>query len=180
MRYLWTTIKLMGVIAGVVLALGTMDALNAQREMDAEKTAIYKNLLEQKRQAEPKKFDDSGAAAKDAAYWYDRGTLLSVYGNTNAAIVAFKKAVELEPANSNALFQLGVEYGTAGRYQDALATIDKAIAINPGKAVFYYGRGWVFLLSGDTDKAVQDFKIAAQQGNQNAIDYLRRHVPEPQ
>lgn len=169
----------MGVIAGVVLALGTMDALNAQREMDAEKTAIYKNLLEQKRQAEPKKFDDSGAAAKDAAYWYDRGTLLSVYGNTNAAIVAFKKAVELEPANSNALFQLGVEYGTAGRYQDALATIDKALAINPGKAVFYYGRGWVFLLSGDTDKAVQDFKIAARQGNQNAIDYLRRHVPEP-
>lgn len=169
--------KLIGVIACFILITGTVDTVLAQREIDAEKAAVYKKLLEQKEQ-ERAESDASVPEVMDTKYWYDRGTLLSVYGNTKAAIDAFKQAVKLDPANSDAIFQLGVEYGTLGQYQDAIMAIEQALEINPQKAVFYYGRGWVYLLSGDTEKAVQDFEIAAQKGNQNAIDYLRQQASE--
>ena len=169
--------KLIGVVACFILINGTVAAVMAQREIDAEKAAVYKKLLEQKKQ-EQAESDASVPEVMDTKYWYDRGTLLSVYGNTKAAIDAFQKAVKLDPANSDAIFQLGVEYGTLGQYKDAIAAIDQALEINPRKAVFYYGRGWVYLLSGEKEKAVQDFEIAAQKGNQNAIAYLRQQASE--
>jgi tetratricopeptide (TPR) repeat protein len=164
--------------AALAIGSGAFDTLEARQKMaDDQKTAAENS-------PENGVGNTSGSPAnienpKNAADWFKRGILLSVYGNAKAAIAAFKKVVELEPANSDAYFHLGIEYGTLGQFQQALTAIGKAFELNPQKPAFYYGRGWVLLLSGDRDKAIQDFKIAAQKGYPDAINYLRRQGIDP-
>ena len=86
---------------------------------------------------------------------YDKGILLTVYGNDKAAIGQFKKVVKLDPQHHDAYFQLGVSYGELGQYETALNHINKAIELNSDKSVYYYGRGRIYLLSGDKEKDVE-------------------------
>ena len=50
--------------------------------------------------------------------------------------------------------------------------INKAIQMEPQNGLYYYGRGRVYLLSGDKDKAMQDFQKAADLGDEDALKYL--------
>ena len=113
-------------------------------------------------------------AKKQSDDWYDKGILLTVYGNDKAAIAHFKKAIQLDPQHHDAYFQMGVSYGELGQYDIALRQIEKAIELNPEKAVFYYGRARVRLLSGDKEKAMSDFEKAADMGSRDAVSYLKR------
>jgi tetratricopeptide (TPR) repeat protein len=110
----------------------------------------------------------------DPDYWFEKGGLLSTYGNDKAAIPAYKKAIKLDPARSDAYFNLGVSYGEIGEYELALASINKAIELNPTKGLYFYGRARVHLLANDTDKAMADFKRAAEAGNADAQQFLQR------
>ena len=153
-----------------VFISGNYSSLQAQFNTET-KAAAEKKLPENKDEIE-KKADDQ---EKDADYWYDKGILVSVYGNDKAAIQYFQKVIELDPRRSDAYFQLGVSYGELGEYQKAISFIDKAIELNPDKSVYYYGRGRVYLLSGDEDKALTDLKKAAEMGSRNAKNYLKRY-----
>ena len=116
----------------------------------------------------------SGSQA-EAGEWFDKGVLLSVYGNYDAAVKAFKKVVELVPDWSEAYFQLGVSYGEAGRYEDAVISINKAIELDDSKGIYYYGRGRIYLMAGDPDKAMEDFTTAAGMSDEDAKRYLEKH-----
>jgi tetratricopeptide (TPR) repeat protein len=111
---------------------------------------------------------------EDPAYWFDKGGLLSTYGNDKAAIAAYKKAIALDPARSEAHFNLGVSYGEIGEYELALAAIGKAIELNPSRGLYYYGRARVHLQADEIEAALQDFERAAALGNPDARDYLRQ------
>jgi tetratricopeptide (TPR) repeat protein len=134
------------------------------------KEAAEKKLSED----EDKTAKETGDQAKNADYWYDRGILVSVYGNDKAAIQYFQKVIELDPRRSDAYFQLGISYGELGEYEKAVSAISKAIGLNPDKSVYYYGRGRVHLLSGDEDKALTDLKKAAEMGSRDARNYFER------
>ncbi|MGD8270949.1 MAG: tetratricopeptide repeat protein [Desulfobacterales bacterium] len=109
---------------------------------------------------------------KDAQYWFDKGALVSTYGNNKAAIQYFHKAIVLDPNFSKAYFSQGVSYGQLGQYQKAIAQINMALQKEPQNSLYYYGRGRVYLLWGDKDKALVDFKKAAELGDEDAIEYL--------
>ena len=112
---------------------------------------------------------------KDYIYWMNQGNLCSTYGNDKAAIKYFKEAIKLEPKKSEAYFFLGVSYGETGAFKESVKAINKAIDINPEKGIYYYGRGRVYLISGEQEKAVDDFKTAASKGNRDAQNYLKDH-----
>ena len=109
---------------------------------------------------------------KDAQYWFDKGALVSTYGNNKAAVQYFQKAIVLNPDFSRAYFSQGVSYGQLGQYQKAIAQINMALQKEPQNGLYYYGRGRVYLLWGDKEKAMADFKKAAELGDEDAIDYL--------
>jgi tetratricopeptide (TPR) repeat protein len=44
--------------------------------------------------------------------------------------------------------------------------------MEPQNGIYYYGRGRVYLLSGDKDKAMNDFKKAAGLGDEDTMNYL--------
>jgi len=163
-----------------MLVLGVNNTLSAnQKKVDkapdenkitAEKdsVAIEKDAVE-----EGKLEKDQREQKDDSAYWYDMAILCSVYGNDKNAIRYFDKVIKLEPENSRAYFHRGVSYGEIGQYEKSLSSINKAIDLDPEKGLFYYGRGRVCLLSGDKEKAIEDFKQAATMGNLDAQNYLK-------
>ncbi|MDY6953034.1 MAG: tetratricopeptide repeat protein, partial [Thermodesulfobacteriota bacterium] len=101
------------------------------------------------------------------------GALCATYGNDKAAIAYYKKAISLDPENSYAYFQQGISLGELGRYKEAIASINKAIDMGNRKGLYLYGRGRVYLLSGDEASAMEDFKAAAALGNKDAKEYLK-------
>jgi len=109
----------------------------------------------------------------DAEYWRKKAAICSTYGNDKAAIRYYKKVIEINPDRIDAYFQLGISYGETGAYQKAIASINKALQADPQNGLYFYGRGRVYLLSGDEHKGVDDLKLAATLGSQDAENYLK-------
>ena len=109
---------------------------------------------------------------KDADFWFNKGALLSTYGNNKAAVQYFQKAIALDPNFSRAYFSQGVSYGQLGQYSKAIAQINMALKMEPRNGMYYYGRGRVYLLWGDRAKAMEDFNKAAELGDEDALNYL--------
>jgi tetratricopeptide (TPR) repeat protein len=108
-----------------------------------------------------------------AAYWMDRGGLLSAYGNYRGAARSFQKALELAPDRAEGHFQLGVAYGELGRFDAAINAISRAIDRMPANGAYFYGRARVYLLAGDEELAMKDFMEAAFLGDEKARTYLK-------
>jgi Flp pilus assembly protein TadD len=120
-------------------------------------------------------YDNAAISDKQSpAYWLDQGGLFATYGNYAAAIEAYKKVLTLDPQNAEAYFDIGVAYGELDEFDSALLHINKAITLEPGQSRYYYGRAWVYLIYGQSEKAVDDFKRAAEMGNPDAIIYLEQ------
>jgi len=109
---------------------------------------------------------------KDADFWFNKGALLSTYGNNKAAVQYFQKAIALDPNFSRAYFSQGVSYGQLDQYRKAIAQINMALKQEPQNGMYYYGRGRVYLIWGDKTKAMDDFKKAADLGDEDALNYL--------
>ncbi|MBS3754695.1 MAG: tetratricopeptide repeat protein [Desulfobacterales bacterium] len=113
----------------------------------------------------------------DPQYWMDKGGLYASYGNQDAAIKSFRKALELDPENIRAAFSLGLAYAENGDYDRALGFINKAVLGAPENGNYLYGRGWVHLLACDSEKAMQDIGKAAELGNPDALEYMNSIAP---
>ena len=137
----------------VILVFGFSGALMAQQKATA-------------------KSQPSKPVKRDARYWFNKGALVSTYGNNKAAVQYFQKAIALDPNFSGAYFSQGVSFGQLGQYQKAIAQINRALKMEPQNGMYYYGRGRVYLLSGDKTKAMEDFKKAADLQDEDALDYL--------
>ena len=109
---------------------------------------------------------------KNADYWFDRGALCATYGNDTAAIQYFQKVITLDPQRSGAYFSQGVSYGQLGEFGKAIPLVNKAIEIQPQNGLYIYGRARVHLLAGDQEKAMVDFKKAAELDDEDAQAYL--------
>jgi Flp pilus assembly protein TadD len=109
---------------------------------------------------------------KTAAYWMDRGGLLSAYGNYTAAVRSYREALALNPDLTEAYFQMGVAYGELGQVAAALDAVSRAIDRMPTNGAYFYGRGRIYLRAGETDLAMKDFMEAGFLGNEDARIYL--------
>ncbi len=112
-------------------------------------------------------------------YWLDLGGLFATYGNYQAAIKAYKKALAMDPDYSEVHFDLGVAYGEIGDLDQSLLAINKAISLVPDQSRYYYGRAWAYLLAGNNNRAMIDFHKAAEMGDRDAIMYIQRTTSTP-
>jgi tetratricopeptide (TPR) repeat protein len=115
----------------------------------------------------------ASAEHRDPNYWFQKGALCATYGNNQAAVNYFGKAIALDPGHSGAHFSQGVSYGQLGNYTRALAAINRAIEMRPQNGLYYYGRARVYLLSGEKANAMADFRRAADLGDEDARIYLK-------
>ena len=117
--------------------------------------------------------DEMVEPVKNADYWFDKGALCATYGNDTAATKYFQKVIKLDPQRSGAYFEQGISYGQLGEFDKAIPLVNKAIEMEPKNGLFIYGRGRVRLLAGDPEKAMADFKKAAELDDEDAQAYLK-------
>src|SRR5471030_317754 len=68
------------------------------------------------------------------------GQMDAMNGKIDDAIIAFNKAIEINPKDSAAYFDRAFAYGQKGNYDQAISDVSKAIEINH-KAIVYDYRG---------------------------------------
>ncbi|MDJ0516814.1 MAG: tetratricopeptide repeat protein [Trichodesmium sp. MO_231.B1] len=97
-------------------------------------------------------------------------------GNYWGAIRDLKKAINLNPGQSETYLSRGVAYSQVGMRRAAIADFNKAIEINPGNSQAYYYRGDEYLQLGDKQKALEDLNKSIKIDANNPKSYFNRGV----
>jgi adenylate cyclase len=93
------------------------------------------------------------------------------------AIAAGKRAIELEPNGADGYMHLGYTLSFAGRPDEALGYLNKAIRLNPFPPYYIYrDMGKSYLLKGQYEKALPEFKKALQLAPYDPSNYMRLAV----
>jgi tetratricopeptide (TPR) repeat protein len=79
--------------------------------------------------------------------WLNLGIACTKRGNSKAAEVAFKQAIDVNAANIEAYNQLGILYRRTGRYEEARHIYETALEIDPDNISLH----WNLAILHDTD-----------------------------
>jgi tetratricopeptide (TPR) repeat protein len=89
----------------------------------------------------------------------------------DAALVELRKAVEIEPANAEALFQLGyVNHVVKGNASAAVPFYQKALAADPGNVAYRTNLGAALTANKDFDAAVAELTKVTETPGYNRAD----------
>ncbi|SHL25877.1 Flp pilus assembly protein TadD, contains TPR repeats [Desulfatibacillum alkenivorans DSM 16219] len=117
--------------------------------------------------------------AREVAALVEKGNLSAMYGGPNAALKAYKKALELNPESPAAHFAAALAYAELKDYSLALKHTGKALEFSPDNPVYTYGKARILLLAGEEDAAMEAFVTAANSGSEDAQNYLDHLSMEP-
>ena len=98
--------------------------------------------------------------ADTASEFNSRGVINMRTHDFTDALIDFTKAVELEPTNSQYLYNRGVVHFEAGHMDLALSDFNQALLLKPNDALALAARAEVRLMTGDEAQANKDFADA--------------------
>ncbi len=103
--------------------------------------------------------------------WYSKANEMVKAGNNEDAIIAYEKAIELNPAHTSAWNNKGIILFRLKRYDEAISCYDKAIEINPNHANAWLNKAKAVrgLAQSYLDKANNDKANAAKLINQSLV-----------
>jgi tetratricopeptide (TPR) repeat protein len=79
-------------------------------------------------------------------------------GDMDKAIVALEAVVMADPTYKDSLTYLGRAYYRKGRYQDAYAILQRALAVNPDNEIAWISLGMTQLQLGQNEKGIETLK----------------------
>ena len=91
--------------------------------------------------------------------WLEKGNMHMKKGEFELAIECYKRASELDPDDEKPLFNLGLALKRLGRYEEAVQTYDKALAISEDPET-WNNKGNALAKLGRYEDAVESFKNA--------------------
>lgn len=91
---------------------------------------------------------------------FNRDNKLKRQGKLYEAIVAYKRAIELNPNFSWSHYNLGKALACAGKLEDAISSYRRAVVLNPVSAWFHYSLGEALSKMGQLDEAIAYFQRA--------------------
>jgi tetratricopeptide (TPR) repeat protein len=92
----------------------------------------------------------------------DLGIYLNDRGRTEEAIENFRRAIQINPNNSESLDDLGVALADKGRFEEAIENYRKAIQINPNNPEAPNNLGIALAAQGRFDEAIKNYYKAIQ------------------
>ena len=98
---------------------------------------------------------------------YEHGTKSLTENNSEAAITAFNKAIELFPDYFLAMEAVGSEYVKTGEYAKAIPVLTHALEVNRTASKSMYALGVAYLKLKQTDEAIEWLEKAAGQDPQS-------------
>jgi len=131
-------------------------------------TAVSAGLAEQGKTAVDR------AALSRSREWFDKGSHYAGQQQSESAIEAYTKALELNPAFVEAFNARGTMYVRTGRSERALEDFNKAIALDPKNDGAYNNRGMIFIRRGNYRSAVEDLSKAISVNPGRATYYSNR------
>ncbi|RLD91691.1 MAG: hypothetical protein DRJ09_00340 [Bacteroidetes bacterium] len=105
------------------------------------------------------------AANLDTAFFAANFNIAVVLDAMNDTIAGeyFKKSIQLKPDNTLARYSLGMFYQKQGKYDSALATYNRLIALHPDNAEAHFNKGFIYLTEWlDFEKAANEFNKAIE------------------
>lgn len=100
--------------------------------------------IEKAQQLEPNNADVLGTAA----------SLANTFGQNVKSIALFERIIAVDPLAMSSLRALGFRYAKAGRFDDAIETLGRIVALNPEYPNIYRDLGLTYLLKGEPERAL--------------------------
>ena len=92
--------------------------------------------------------------------YMQRAEALSQKGDLSAALSDMELYLTYFPENDSAFYRLGQIQFQHGKYLDAIQSFNKSLALNKGKASYYFARGLTYAATGTTRYAEKDMSMA--------------------
>lgn len=93
----------------------------------------------------------------EAVEAYNQGFALETAGDINAAIAAYRKAIELDPEYCDAMDNLALLLRQIGENQEAISLYQKSIEIAPDNLVAHLGLANAYMDLDEYDKALEEY-----------------------
>ncbi len=103
-----------------------------------------------------------------------QGMVYNNNGEHDKAIIAFTKAIELDPSFALAYSNRGWAYMDLGQYEQGIADSNKAIELDPTLALAYSNRGWAYIRLGQYEQGIIDCNKAIELDPTLALAYSNR------
>lgn len=145
----------------VQFAGSKMEPLSGQLLLDFDRAEFEKML------AFPHSGDQAVNAPQrrrvEAERWFERGLELEQSGAPiEDVILAYQKAVELDPSSPGALVNLGTVYFNVRAWRDAERNYRKALQVDPDYALAHFNLGNLLDEKGDRSGALKHYQSALQ------------------
>lgn len=101
----------------------------------------------------------------NAEAYHQYGTVLRLLRDDSAAVVAYQRALTLDPVRPITLAGLAYSAIHARRYEDARRWTDSALAVDPGFTLAYVARARILLQLGAVAEARNDAETALRLGD---------------
>lgn len=162
------------------------DAVTEVRKLlknDKSDRAIYLEIAQLYEGA--KRWNEMGKALNDAEplsetkgekidIYFMRGAMLEREKKYEASEAAFRKVLELDPNNSQAMNYLGYTFADRNvKLEEAYQLVKKAVDLDPDKGEYLDSLGWIYYRQGKLDDAVMELQRALERTEDPTIhDHL--------
>lgn len=116
-------------------------------------------------------YDEYASLGSAADAYHQLGNCLKDNDKYDAAIIAYKKALNANPMHNDTNFNIGACYEYLNDYKNAVAYYRKELIVDARNPDVPYRVGRVFVKMGEFSKGIQQLQIAAQVSNRAAIFY---------
>ena len=154
-----------------------------KRQEEKRQEAKKKKLEKKKQQAKKKKVEKKREAKKKqkkrkktAVDYLKEGNRYRGSGNCTYAIRLYKKALDLNPNFSRALFHMGTCYRLKKDYYKAIMYFTKVTVLHPNKAKAYYYIGFSYEALEEYEKATEAYKRAAELNSSEYQVYYDKYA----
>jgi len=100
------------------------------------------------------------AREHEANVLYNKGTVLAQTGQYDDARAYLESAVEADPANPDAWYNLALTYSGLGRFQQAKGILEKLLESYPSEETYHYSLGVVLKEENRKEDALKEFARA--------------------
>ena len=114
------------------------------------------------------------ALQKTAKQWVEEGNTLFYKQQYEDALVAYERAIRLNPKYAEAYTNKGLALDNLKRYEEAIANFEQAIRLDPNDALVYNGKGWTLNELERYQEALVAFEQAIRLNANNAFAYSRK------
>lgn len=138
--------------------------------------SMAKAVLPPVEEGEKPEIKESSINIQEVMLHFNRGVINYQQKDLSGAIEEYKKVIQLDPRNLEALNNLGVIYKDLGKYREAKEHFQKALAINPNSAKVHNNLGLIYYLRGDHGRALAEYKEALASDPDNLESYTNLGV----